>query len=143
MVYRTALRYTGSRPDAEDITHNVFLKIKRSFGSFRKGSSVFTWIYRITVNESINLIRKNRSSFYIEFDEEINSAGQSSDTMKNLENRDTLRNILKKTDRITAMCAVMIYFEGMKQEEAAETLGISRRNLNNRLARLKEKAKKK
>lgn len=49
-VYRLALGLTHNPSDAEDITHETFLRAYRSYHTFRGDSSFFSWIYRITVN---------------------------------------------------------------------------------------------
>ncbi len=61
-VYNIALGMLKNRDDAEDVTQNVFIKLFDSFGSFRKESSIKTYLYRMTINRSIDLIRKNRTA---------------------------------------------------------------------------------
>ena len=49
-VYRLALSLAGNEHDAEDITQETFFRAFRSYSTFRRESSFFTWIYRITLN---------------------------------------------------------------------------------------------
>ncbi|MDQ5872142.1 MAG: sigma-70 family RNA polymerase sigma factor [Acidobacteriota bacterium] len=60
MVFRLAWRMTGNVQDAEDVVQDTFLKAHRSFGRFDARASVATWIYRIAVNASIDVIRRRR-----------------------------------------------------------------------------------
>ncbi len=60
MVFRLALRMTGNVQDAEDVVQDTFLKAHRSFGRFDARASVATWIYRIAVNASIDVLRRRR-----------------------------------------------------------------------------------
>lgn len=53
-VFNTALGYLQNAEDAEEVTQDVFVKIFRSAGQFEGKSTVSTWIYRITVNQSID-----------------------------------------------------------------------------------------
>ena len=53
-VYNLVCRLLNDPSDASDIVQEVFLKIFRNIRSFRRGSSLKTWIYRITVNEAYN-----------------------------------------------------------------------------------------
>ena len=46
--------------DAEDISQEVFLEVFRSIGHYKKNASVHTWIYRITVNKSLDHLRKQK-----------------------------------------------------------------------------------
>jgi RNA polymerase sigma-70 factor (ECF subfamily) len=52
-----ALRFLGDPTQAEDATHDVFLKAYRHFGQFRGQAAVRTWLYRITVNHCQNLLQ--------------------------------------------------------------------------------------
>src|SRR5579872_2746574 len=53
-VYNLAFRLLSNPGDASDVVQEVFLKIFRNVGHFRRQSSLKTWIYRITVNEAHN-----------------------------------------------------------------------------------------
>jgi RNA polymerase sigma-70 factor (ECF subfamily) len=60
-VFNLALHYVLNREDAEEITQDVFLKVHHKLGSFRMNASLKTWIYRITVNQSLDFLKaKNR-----------------------------------------------------------------------------------
>lgn len=59
-IYNTALGLLQQEQDAEDITQEVFVAVWRTVDEFRGGSSVGTWLYRITVSKSLDLIRKNK-----------------------------------------------------------------------------------
>jgi RNA polymerase sigma-70 factor, ECF subfamily len=57
-VYYLALRLLGDEAQAEDATHDVFLKAFRKIGLFRGESNIRTWLYRITINHCQNCLRK-------------------------------------------------------------------------------------
>ena len=54
-IYYLALRLLGDPTQAEDATHDVFLKAYRKIDQFRGDSGVRTWLYRITINHCQNL----------------------------------------------------------------------------------------
>ena len=54
-IYYVALRFLGDPTQAEDATHDVFLKAYRKLGEFRGESAMRTWLYRITINHCKNL----------------------------------------------------------------------------------------
>ena len=56
-VYRLAHRMTGSPQDAEDVVQETFLKAYKQLGRFESRSNFGTWLHRIAVNCSIDLIR--------------------------------------------------------------------------------------
>ncbi len=56
-VYNTALSYVQNRQDAEEITQDVFIEVFNSIDKFKSEANISTWIYRITVNKSLDFIR--------------------------------------------------------------------------------------
>lgn len=57
-VYNAAYRMLHSPEDARDVTQTVFLKVYENLDSFDPSRRFFSWIYRITLNESINWLDK-------------------------------------------------------------------------------------
>jgi RNA polymerase sigma-70 factor (ECF subfamily) len=60
MVLRTARGFVRNTEDARDITQDVFIDVITNLHRFRGQSALSTWIYRITVNRSLNFLRKNK-----------------------------------------------------------------------------------
>jgi RNA polymerase sigma-70 factor (ECF subfamily) len=60
-VFTIALRMTQNYEDAQDITQSVFVKAYQNLASFDARHKLFSWLYRIAVNESLNLLKKKRS----------------------------------------------------------------------------------
>ncbi len=58
-VYRLAYRLTGNRPDAEDLTQEVFVRVFRSLGDFTPGTFE-GWLHRITTNLFLDQARRRR-----------------------------------------------------------------------------------
>jgi RNA polymerase sigma-70 factor (ECF subfamily) len=69
-VYRLALRFTNSVPDAEDVTQEIFVAVYNGLGRFRGGSSLGTWIYRIAMNQCLEY-RRRRKLDCLPFDEDL------------------------------------------------------------------------
>ncbi|MCX6286271.1 MAG: RNA polymerase sigma factor [Bacteroidetes bacterium] len=59
-VVKTAFYFTGNMEDAEDLSQDIFLEIITSAASFRHSAALSTWIYRITVNRSLNQVKRNK-----------------------------------------------------------------------------------
>ena len=55
-VYQLCYRFAGNHEDASDYSQEVFLRAYRGLGSFRGGSSLSTWLYRIGVNVCLNKV---------------------------------------------------------------------------------------
>lgn len=59
-VYNTCLNFVFDQSDAEDLAQEVFVEVFRSIGAFEQRSSLSTWIYRISVTKSLELIRSRK-----------------------------------------------------------------------------------
>ena len=57
-VIKTAFYFMGNMQDAEDLSQEIFIEIMNSSANFRGTSKLSTWIYRITVNKSLNCLKK-------------------------------------------------------------------------------------
>src|SRR5947207_14141871 len=55
-VYQLCYRFVGNHEDASDLSQDVFLRAYRGLKSFRGGSSLATWLYRIGVNVCLNRV---------------------------------------------------------------------------------------
>ena len=67
MVYNLALHYVQNSEDAQEITQDVFVAVYQSLEGYQKTSSISTWMYRITINKSLDFLkarqRKKRFAF--------------------------------------------------------------------------------
>ncbi|MQP53231.1 MULTISPECIES: RNA polymerase sigma factor [unclassified Flavobacterium] len=61
LVYNVALNYVQNIEDAEEITQDVFIKVSENVSNFKENSTFKTWIYRITINQSLDYIKKKNS----------------------------------------------------------------------------------
>ena len=69
-VYRLAYRLTGNVHDAEDLTHDVFVRVFNSLGSYRPGTFE-GWLHRITTNMFLDRMRRKQR---IRFERSIRSS---------------------------------------------------------------------
>lgn len=61
LVFNTALGIVQNHEDAEEIAQDVFIEVYQQYKNFKGDSSVSTWLYRITTNKCIDLLRKKKS----------------------------------------------------------------------------------
>lgn len=59
-VYNLALQYVQNTEDAEEISQDVFLKVHEQLENFRSEANLSTWIYRITVNKSLDFLKAKK-----------------------------------------------------------------------------------
>lgn len=144
MVYSVALRVTNSRPDAEEVTQDVFIKIHRSLKDFEFRSSFKTWAYRITVNTALNACRKisRQEAGRQDFDTVIDSQAASVDTRGQIghaEERDRAKAELSvrlaRLNPDQRACIILRDIEGLKYKEIAKALGININTVRSRLKR--------
>ena len=107
-VYRLAYRMTGSAEDAEDVVQETFLKAYRQLSRFESRANFSTWLHRIAVNCSIDLIRARPHR----------ESGQDSADLEHLGGEDSLqrhptpeRLMLSSEvqDRVTAAMSSLIH----------------------------------
>ena len=58
-VFRTVMGFVHTKEDAEEVTQDIFVKVYRTLSSFQHDAEFSTWLYRITVNMSLNFLRSN------------------------------------------------------------------------------------
>lgn len=159
-VFHTALGLLHSRHDAEDITQDVFLEAFRSLASFRNDSKVATWLYRITVNRSLNLLKKKKRSAFIQsFDqlfsktakdaEQINDLTPSSqESLEEVQQLEILRNTIDKLPENQRIAFTLSKYEELSYADIAEVMKTSvsaveslifraRKNVINRIEKIK------
>lgn len=61
LVYNVALNYLQNSEDAEEVTQDVFVKAYNALDGFKGESQIKTWLYRITINQSLDFIKKKNS----------------------------------------------------------------------------------
>jgi len=121
-----ALNLLGNTADAEDAVQETFLKIYRSVDRFKGESAFTTWIYRILVNASYDLMRKRqrRNPEVQEAEQEPGTLELSAASPADYPLRLTLENSLKKLSDRTRTVFLLFEVEGFKHREIAEILNI-------------------
>lgn len=60
-LYWPIRRMVINHEDANDILQNVFIKVWKSLENFREDSSLYTWLYRISINETLTFLKKQQA----------------------------------------------------------------------------------
>jgi RNA polymerase sigma-70 factor (ECF subfamily) len=69
-MYRLALRMLANRADAEDVVQEVFLSVWRRLAQLQDDTAFVAWLYRMTTNRCLNVIRARRPKADVELDEQ-------------------------------------------------------------------------
>ncbi len=64
-LYWLIRRLVINHEDANDVIQNVFIKVWKSLDNFREDSELYTWLYRIATNESLNFLEKQKRNMSI------------------------------------------------------------------------------
>lgn len=135
-VFQLAFRLTGSEPDAEDVVQDTFLRAYRELKRFESRSSFGTWIHRITVNCSYDLLRQRPRHKAESLD---GDAGEAADGAFEPEadatshpdrlafGSEVQRRVRAALDLLTPTeraAFVLRHFEGRSLEEIGGTLGL-------------------
>lgn len=132
-VYRLAQRMTGSRQDAEDVVQETFLRAYRQLGRFESRADFGTWLHRIAVNCSIDLIRARRhqESAHDGPDlEQYEAAGEdrvdhSPERLAlSAEVQQRVQGAMESLSRMERAAFVLRHFEGHSIEEISRVLGL-------------------
>jgi RNA polymerase sigma-70 factor (ECF subfamily) len=143
-VYYLALRYLGDPQKAEDITHDVFLKVYKKFNEFRGESSVRTWLYRITVNHCHNLAQSWHSRILITNADESVWDGAPAPTdspLRLLETKELGEHIQKTLDILSPeyrLLLLLIADEELSYEQVGELTGQSADAVRGKLHRARK-----
>ncbi len=128
-VYWTARRIVGSHEDADDVAQETFVRAYLALGDFRGDSSFFTWLYRIAVNLSLNVLRKKQVLGYLRQSDIINRLlPADDDPHKDLEFAETTSRIEKAIAGLPEKqraVFVMRYHDEMSYEEISQVLKTS------------------
>jgi len=153
-VFYLALDMAGNPVDAEDISQEVFLKVYRSFGTFRKGAKLGSWLYRITYNASIDHLRRKGAAPQAMADEIIEASAGSdaglprrgaADPAADLELRQLQDRIACALDKVSPQekaVFVLRHYEDLQLQDIALSLGLSVGSVKSYLFRAVRKLQK-
>lgn len=123
-LYHNIRRMVITHEDTNDILQLVFIKAWQNIGSFRGESKLFTWLYRIAMNESLNFLRKQKQVRFVPVDGLSVALENSTDFTGEEIQRKLLYAMMKLPEKQRAVFN-MKYFDELKYEEIAEITGTS------------------
>ena len=132
-VYRLAQRMTGSPQDAEDVVQETFLKAYKQLGRFESRANFGTWLHRIAVNCSIDLIRSRRhqesghdssdlEQYEAAADDRVDHSPER--LMLSTEVQERVGAAMDSLTHMERAAFVLRHFEGQSIDEISRTLGL-------------------
>ena len=142
IIIKICRAYTDSQEDFEDYYQEVCLQIWRSKDKFRGDSKWSTWIYRLSLNICLTLIKKKKKTRQYFNNDAVNQyeEGEENSAFSN-ENLNFLYEAIKRLSEIDR-AIILLYLEAKPNKEIAEIIGTTPNNIGVRVNRIKERLKK-
>jgi RNA polymerase sigma-70 factor, ECF subfamily len=131
-VFRLAFRMTGSEQDAEDVVQESFLRAYKQLGRFESRSHFGTWLYRITANCGVDLMRArqarhDRSRSESLDDAAVTTPSEGPNPERLAESAEVRRRVAGALDCLSPLeraAFTLRHFEGRSIDEISSTLGL-------------------
>jgi len=139
MVLRRARRLVGDA-EAEELAHEVFVRVLECHGELSREHSPSTWLYRVTTNLGLNRLRdaRRRADLLARHGPTV---WDPCDSGQRSEARAFLVQLWQTLDGELAMIGLLHYIDGHTTAEIGRVLGVSDRTIANRLRALTEAAR--
>jgi RNA polymerase sigma-70 factor (ECF subfamily) len=152
LVFNLALQYVQNAQDAEEIAQDVFLTVYNKLNTFQQKASPRTWIYRITVNKSLDYIRakkRNKRSPFLHMVRFDNEETQVTPVEFNhpgvaMEQQEAIASIFDGINKLSEnqkTALLLLKIEHLTKEEVGEVLGISPKAVESLFIRAKKNLK--
>jgi len=141
-LFRKAVSMVKDEDDAEDIVQEALISGYRSIGNFRAEAGVYTWLYRIVVNKSKDLLSRKKRGKEKPIDENENQfVDERIGYEKKLELSEESSYLITKINQLEDIYRQVIelrYFEEMSYSEIALVVGVNVGTVKSRLFKAKE-----
>jgi len=136
-LFNLALRMLDNAQDAEDVTQTVFLNAFLKLRTFDPTYRFFSWIYRMTVNESLNVLKRRKHTVTLEDEPAIPAPEAAPDGATDAQDRLSQALLcLTPDDRALVVLKHFLFFS---YEEMADVLEIHVRTVKSRLFTARER----
>jgi RNA polymerase sigma-70 factor (ECF subfamily) len=127
-LYWHVRRFLCSHEDTDDLLQDIFVKIWSALPSFRGDSQLYTWLYRIATNETLNFLNKQKVRSALQF-ESLSSKLEEKIDEDPWFNGDSMQRLLmkaiQKLPEKQRLVFTMRWFEDLSYEDISEILGTS------------------
>ncbi|WP_338409406.1 sigma-70 family RNA polymerase sigma factor [uncultured Flavobacterium sp.] len=140
IIIKICRAYTNSQEDFEDYYQEVCLQIWKSKDNFKGQSEWSTWIYRISLNVCLTLLKKNKKKQHTSSDFMPDVATEDGYVFTD-ESLNHLYSAIKQLSELDRG-VIMLYLEEKSYQEIADIIGTNANNIGVRITRIKERLKK-
>lgn len=131
-VFNAALRMLRNPEDARDVTQTVFLKVYEHLDDYDPTHKLYSWIYRIALNESINVLNRRMPSEPVPEDEADGRRGADDEVASEQRGRQVQRALMCIKAEYRAV-VVLKHFLELSYEEIGQVLELPEKTVKSRL----------
>lgn len=130
-LFRVAARLLGNREEAEDATQTAFLKAYQALATCDRERRFFSWIYRILVNECLNVLRARRPAEVLA--EGLPAPAPEADPVETVETRRRVRQAVLRLPAAQRDVILLRHFAELRYDQIAAALGVPEKTVKSRL----------
>lgn len=131
-LYWQARRIVLTHDDADDVIQNVFLKAWTHLDDFHQDSRLSTWLYRITINESVDFVRRKKNQSVVSTDQEETGIANmllADNYFDGDETQALLQEAIAQLPDVQRTVFNLRYYDDMKYSDMSELLKTSEGSL--------------
>ncbi len=121
-AFTIALKVVESKPDAEEIAQDAFVKAFHYLGGFKRDARFSTWLYRIVFNTAISYKRKNKRQFQ-SLDASLVNPDEGTAAMEREDKQFFIDQALKNLNALDRISIQLFYLKEFSLEEVASMMG--------------------
>ena len=140
VIIKICRAYTNTQEDFEDYYQEVCLQIWRSRENFRKESEWSTWLYRISLNVCLTLLKKKKNNIQHFASDYIPEALTEDNRAFSDESLSQLYDAIRQLSEVDRG-VILLYLEEKSYQEIATITGTNANNIGVRIKRIKERLK--
>ena len=140
-VYNAAYRILGNTDDAADTTQTVFLKVFEHIADYNPKFKFFSWVYRITINESINQVKKRQKQEPLD-DSQVSPWQSPAEDLESKRLCDRVQGALMTLSADYRTVVVLKHISGCSYQQISEILQIPVKTVKSRLYSARQLMKK-
>lgn len=144
MIFTLSLKMVKNREEAEEAAQDTFIKVYHSLSKFKGDSKFSTWIYKISYNNCLDRLKKNKKEdLNISIDEFSSHLVKTMDNalsaLEDKERKQAIQNCLNLLPREDNFLLTLFYFEDQNLEEIGKIMNINANNVKVKLFRSRQK----
>lgn len=129
-IYWVIRRIVLNHEDTNDILQNTFIKIWRHIPFFKEHSQLFTWIYRIAVNETFSFLKAKKAQMHVSMEEMIELMGETLKADPYFSGTKIQQKLWQEVQKLSPkqkIIFILRYYNGLSYDQMAKIL---RTNIN-------------